>query len=74
MKSKEEKVLDLKLKINNISLAIQKLKNWNAMNMFPGNEKCDLNVERTALLEESKRLFLSRLKELEEEEEKEELE
>lgn len=68
MKSKEEKVLELKLKINDLSLAIQKLKKWNDWNIGD-DEKRDLNKERMALLEESKRLFLNRLKELEGEEE-----
>jgi len=68
MKSKEEKVLALKLKINDTSLAITKLKTWNDWHPEE-EEKYGLNKERIALLEESKQLFLNRLKELEEKKE-----
>ncbi len=69
MKSNKNTALDLKLKINDISQAIMKLKTWNAMHGRIGEvEKYDLNKERIALLEESKQLFLNRLKELEEKE------
>lgn len=65
MKSKEETAIDLKLKINKLNQAILKLKNWNDWHPEE-KEKYDLNLERIALLEESKKLFLSKLNELEE--------
>lgn len=65
MKSKQE-ALELRLKINDIGLAIDRLKTWNTINGRKGNEeKYQLNKERIVLFEESKQLFLSTLKEME---------